>query len=153
MFLRGDLKNSFQNTDSHTSLCRPASREASASWVGFVWEHPESHKIRESGFPCMTQISTVLLIVPSASYCYSGETELCDRKGVITVSEILIFTGFRRFFEKYLFLTTFYSGTQYESNSARRAVSAKSCLLESSWVILPINRRFFVNIFFNLIKM
>ena len=49
---------------------------------------------------------------------------------MITLSEILIFAGFRKFFEKYLILKTFYPGTQYESNSARRAVSAKSSLRE-----------------------
>ena len=53
---------------------------------------------------------------------------------MITLSEILIFAGFRmgfrKFFEKYYFLKAFYSGTQYESNSARRAVSAKSNLRE-----------------------
>ena len=46
------------------------------------------------------------------------------------LSEILIFARFRKCFEKYLFLKTFYPGTQYESNSARRAVSAKSSLRE-----------------------
>ena len=35
--------------------------------------------------------------VPSASSRYS---ELCDRKRAIALSEILIFAGFRKFFEK-----------------------------------------------------
>ena len=80
--------------------------------------------------PKLRSLSLAVLPTWSVSSASSRYSELCDRKRAIALSEILIFAGFRKFFEKYYFLKLFYPGTQYESNSARRVVSAKPSLRE-----------------------